>query len=265
MSESSTLRMDALKSLSLWRIWLFLGKQDIKARFRGSFIGPLWIFLNMGLFIGGAGVVYGLMFGQPMHEFLPFLTMGFVIWAFLVSSLTEAATTFVIAEGYIKQFSYPKQIYLARSLVSYVIIFSIGLTALVLLQMFYSRFSLLGWLMAVPGFFVLIAAAVGHITIFAYLGARFRDLPHAMSGLLQVLFFVTPIMFPVKILADRHLDFVYKYNPLYYLIEVVRTPILASEFPSPAVFVSAIAYVVFVWVVAVITARRLDSRVVYFL
>lgn len=257
--------LDSINSAKAWRVWLFLGGQDLKARFRRSFIGPLWILLNMVIFVGGVGVVYGLMFGQPMNEFLPFLTAGFVIWAFIVSSLTESGLAFINAEGYIKQFSYPKQIYLFRPLVVYATIFVIGLLVLVPVQLIFQRFSLLGWFFAIPGLLLLLVGALGHIVICAYLGARFRDLPHAMGGILQVLFFVTPIMFPVKLLRERHLDFIYQYNPLHYLIEIVRHPILEGAFPLSESYIFAGLYVAVVWFIAALLAKRFDSRLVFLL
>ena len=265
MTIHSKLLADSIRSFKVWRVWLFLGLQDIRSRFRGSIIGPLWILLNMFFFVGAVGVVYGLMFGQPMNEFLPFLTAGFVIWGFLISSLTESGLAFLNAEGYIKQFAYPKQIYLIRPLVVYLIVLLIGLSVLIPVQLFFHSFSIYNWILAIPGFLILLLAALGHIVICAYLGTRFRDLPHAMGSLLQVLFFVTPIMFPVKLLKERHLDFVYQYNPLHYLIDVVRHPILNGELALPENYVFAGLYLIVVWVIASLVAKRLDSRLVFLL
>jgi lipopolysaccharide transport system permease protein len=265
MTSNEALRADLLASLKLWRVWVFLGVQDIKARFRRSFIGPLWILFNLAFFVGGAGLVYGVLFGQPMSEFLPFLICGFVIWGFLLSSFTDAGTAFIGAEGYIKQFSYPKQIYLFRALVAYSIILLIGFAVIVPMQLFFGTFSVLGWFVALPGFILLLIAALGHIFIAAYLGTRFRDLPFALTGILQVLFFLTPIMFPISVLEAKQLDFVYQYNPLYYLIDIVRHPILEGA-PAPlGNYGFAALYVVIVWIFAVCVARRLDNRVVFLL
>lgn len=189
MTSGQQLLADAVTSCKLWRVWTFLGVQDIKTRFRRSFIGPVWILINLGIFVGAAGFVYGVMFGQPMSEFLPFLITGFVIWGFLLSSFTEAGGAFVGAEGYIKQFSYPKQIYLLRALVTYSIILLVGFCAIIPMQIVFGRFSALGWLMAIPGLTLLIVAALAHIVISAYLGTRFRDWPYALTGILQVIFF----------------------------------------------------------------------------
>jgi lipopolysaccharide transport system permease protein len=259
--KAGQLLNDSLQSLRVWRVWMYLGVQDIKARFRRSAIGPVWIFLNMFLFVAGAGVLYGFMIRQPMKQFLPFLTVGFSLWGFLVTSLTESALAFVNAEGYIKQFCYPKQIYLMRTLVANTIILLISLSAIIPVQLFFRNFSVVGWLLAVPGMLLLLLAVLGHITLFAYLGVRFRDLPHAAGGLLQVAFFVTPVMFPSQILKDRNLAIIYQLNPLHHLIEVVRHPLLQNEFASPETYLFAGGYILLVWLSAALVARSLDSRI----
>lgn len=244
---------------------MFLGLQDVKARFRRSFVGPLWILINLGMFVVGAGVVYGLLFKQEMSEFLPFLTAGFVIWGFLVSTLTEGGHAFINAEGYIKQFSYPKQIYLLRMLVSAAVIFFIGLTAVAGTMAFYGNITASGWLFALPGITMLFISGLAHISISAYLTCRFRDIPHGVGGLFQVLFFVTPILFPVSILKERELDFVYQFNPLYYLIEVVRYPILKGQFAPSECYAFGLAYLIVVWAIAYTVANKLDRKVIFLL
>jgi len=257
----SQLLADSLASLRVWRVWLFLGTQDIKARFRRSFFGPAWIFVNMFLFVAGAGVLYGALINQPMREFLPYLVTGFALWGTIVASLTESSWSLVNAEGYIKQFCYPKQIYLLRTLVSTTIILLITLLAVVPVQLFFGRFSILGWLLAVPGFVILLLAALAHITLSGYLGVRFRDFPHAAGGMLQVAFFVTPVMFPTKVLDDRHLSVIYQLNPFYYLISVARRPILEGVPAAPETYLWACVYILVAWTVAALAARSLDSRI----
>ena len=256
---------DTLHSVRVWRVWLFLGLQDIKTRFRRSVVGPVWIFLNMFLFVAGAGVLYGVMINQPMREFLPFLTAGFSLWGFIATSLVEAAFAFVNAEGYIKQFCYPKQIYLMRVLVSASIVLLFCLATVIPVQLFFNNLSVVGWLFALPGLAILLLAGLGHIAVAAYLGVRFRDFPHAAGGLLQVAFFVTPVMFPAKVLADRGLSFVYAFNPFYYVLELVRQPILTGDLPSLQMYLVAALYVFLLWTAAAVIARSLDSRVVVLL
>lgn len=265
MTSVARLLSDSTRALKMWRVWIYLGIQDIKAKFHRSFFGPLWIVLTTGFFVTGVGLIYGLLFGQPVHEFLPYLACGFALWGFIVASITDASASFVRAEGYIKQFSYPKQIYLLRSLISSVIVLIIGIAVVIPVQIFFNEFSAKGWLLAIPGLILLIMAALGHIAVSAYLGARFRDFPHAMAVLLQMMFFITPIMFPVKLLHDKGVGFIYQLNPLYYLIDIVRHPIIQGELALPENYLCAGVYVLICWLLALLTALKLDSRVVFLL
>lgn len=265
MSNHNSFIPNAIQSLIEWRVWLYMGLQDIKARFRRSAIGPLWILLNLALMVLGAGVVYGLLFKQPMEEFLPYLICGLVVWGFLVASFVEGGHAFIASEGYIKQFSFPKQIYLFRTLVSISVVMLIGSIALAGTLFFYDRFKISGWMYALPGLVILLISGLGHITISAYISTRFRDLPHALSGLFQVLFFVTPIMFPVAMLKDRGVDFVYQYNPLFYLIDVIRTPILEGAFATSSHYTICIIYIFVLWSACILLASKMDKKLVYML
>jgi ABC-type polysaccharide/polyol phosphate export permease len=219
----------------------------------------------MFLFVAGVGVLYGVLINQPMREFLPYLVTGLALWGMLVASFTESGWSFVNAEGYIKQFCYPKQIYLLRTLVSTSIILVVTLTAVIPVQVFSGSFSLLGWLLAVPGLVILLLASLAHITLSGYLGVRFRDYPHAAGGILQVAFFVTPVMFPAKMLDERHLSLIYRVNPFYYLITVAREPIIHGVPAAPEAYLWACLYVLAAWILAALIANSLDSQIVVLL
>ncbi|HWH88323.1 MAG TPA: ABC transporter permease [Pseudomonas sp.] len=265
MISQNSFLPNALKSLLEWRVWLFMGLQDIKARFRRSAIGPLWILINLAMMVLGAGMVYGVLLKQPMAEFLPYLTCGLIIWGFLVASFVEGGYAFISSEGYIKQFSFPKQIYLFRVLVTLFAVMMIGVCALIGTLLFFDRFNPMGWLYALPGLGILLLAGLGHITLSAYLSARFRDLPHALTGIFQVLFFITPVLFPVAMLKDRGFDFVYKYNPLYYLVDVIRFPILEGSFAVKQDYMFCAAYLTVLWVVCILLGSKMDKKLVYML
>lgn len=265
MTSVAKVLRDSTRGLKMWRVWTYLGVQDIKAKFHRSFLGPLWIVVTTGFFVTGVGLIYGLLFGQPAHLFLPNLACGFALWGFIVASITDASATFVRAEGYIKQFSYPKQIYLLRTLISSAIVLLIGIAVVIPVQLFFSKFNILGWLLAIPGLILLLTAALGHIAISAYLGARFRDFSHATSVVLQMLFFVTPIMFPINLLNNKGLGFIYQFNPLYYLIDIVRYPILEGHLALAENYMFAGMYILTCWLMALWLAVKLDSRVVFLL
>ena len=181
------------------------------------------------------------------------------------ASIVDAGTVFISAEGYIKQFSYPKQIYIFRALVGNSMNFVMGLIAVAIVQIFFGTFMFSGWLMSIPGLILLYVALLGHITIFSYLGTAIRDLPHALASVLQVVFYLTPIVVPASVLEKHGLAMVYIINPIYYLIEVVRYPILNSTFAPMSNYGVIIGYIVIVYCSAWYVASRLDKRVVFLL
>jgi len=256
---------DNLLALRNWRVWWHLGMADVRNKFAKSVVGPTWILLNLALWVGGIGVIYGTLFNQPLEKFLPFLAIGFVVWGFVTQTITEGGNAFVFAEGYIKQFTYPKQIYILRVMVNASVPFIIGVAFFFVVMLFMQRDFGLGMLWALPGILLLVLANYLHATIMAYASVRFRDLPHGMTALLQVLFFVTPVFFTVDVLKERGLDFVYKYNPLYYLIEVVRYPLTSLTPASAEVYAAAALYILVLLLVAIFIAQRLDKRIVYIL
>jgi ABC-type polysaccharide/polyol phosphate export permease len=95
----------------------------------------------------------------------------------------------------------------------------------------------------------------------AYLSVPFRDLPPASASALQMVYFLTPILYPVELMRQRGLELFLHVNPLYYLLEVVRHPILEGG-PAPAgVWAGAIAYTALVWAAGLLVAATLDRRI----
>jgi ABC-2 type transport system permease protein/lipopolysaccharide transport system permease protein len=249
----------------LWRVWLHMGLQDVKSRFRSSALGPAWILVNLAAVIGAIGLIYGRLFHQPMNEFLPFLTLGLVIWGFISSSLVDGCSAFVVAEGYIKQFPFPKIIYLYRAIVPYTVVFAVGLFVFFICMAFYQRHIGLGALWAVPCFMLFLLINFFHLVIVAHVGVRFRDLPHLLGSLIQIAFYLTPVIFTVAMLKDRGMAFVYMFNPLYYLIEILRYPLLNSEAPPAEVVYVSLSYCVLVGLIAIYVVKKMSKQIVYVL
>lgn len=263
--DNARLLQDCVQTLRMWRISWFLGRQDVKARFRRSHIGPLWILLNLSIWVGGVGLVYGLMFGQEASAFLPQLMAGFVVWGFVSATLVDSTQIYVNAQGYIKQFAFPKQIHICRGFFASLIVFGVGVLALLVVLLILGRLQLVSCLLALPGLGLLLLIGLGHSAIFAYAGVRYRDLPHAMSGALQVAFLVTPIVFPASLLRDKGFAWVYELNPFHYMIDIVRYPLLTGEWAVSASYVGAMIYLLIVWGVAILVGRQMDRQVVFLL
>jgi len=220
---------DFTRSATLWRVWLRLGMLDVRMKFRRSLIGPAWIFLSLGITIAAIGYIYSQLLGQDVETFIPFLTAGLVIWGYLTASITEGALAFVASEGYIKQIALPIYVYVFRFFVAISVNALISLVAFFLIApVFGVRFGA-GTLWAVPGFLLLAAASFLLVMILAHVNARFRDAGTFAGVVMQIGFYVTPVLFPPELLLQRGRRAIVILNPLYHLIEVARRPLLHGE------------------------------------
>jgi len=215
------------RSAALWQIWTRLGIQDVRLKFRRSSIGAAWIFVNLTVMVLSIGFVYANLLGQDTHEFIPYLTIGMILWGYLTNSIVEGGSAFILSEGYIRQISLPIYVYIFRSFVSITVTMLITMLAFVIVAVVYRLPVGPATLLAIPGLLMVMTIALLLIAIFAHLNARFRDVAHMAAVGMQVLFYVTPVIFPASLLLRRRdLTLVVELNPLYHLLEVVRQPLL---------------------------------------
>ena len=92
---------DLLNGLRKSWFWFALASQDIKLRYRGSVLGPFWITLSTIIMIAGMGVLYAKLFNQSPETYLPFLSIGLVVWQFISGITTEGCHTFLAAESFL--------------------------------------------------------------------------------------------------------------------------------------------------------------------
>src|SRR5262245_8023762 len=71
---------DLVDVMSRSWMWSAMAMQDIRMRYRGSLLGPFWLTISMVIMIAAMGLIYARMFNMEISRYLPFLTVGLVIW-----------------------------------------------------------------------------------------------------------------------------------------------------------------------------------------
>jgi ABC-type polysaccharide/polyol phosphate export permease len=93
----------------------------------------------------------------------------------------------------------------------------------------------------------------------------FQDTTHLTDILLQILFYLTPILYSADLLRHRHLSWFLGLNPLAAFLDLVRRPILEGRFPSWDTFALAGAGALLPAAVAVLLLSRIERRLVFYL
>jgi homopolymeric O-antigen transport system permease protein len=217
---------DFTSGFALWPLWVRLGWYDILQRYRRSLLGPFWLTASMAIMVIALGVLYAELFNTPIHDFLPFLCVGLLVWNLISSFLIEGGTLFTGAESHIKQIRLPYSVYVYRSSWSKLVIFGhnfvIYLGVLVYFEMWPGAVALL----AIPGLLlILINGALASLYV-GMLSARFRDIPQVINSAVQIIFFITPIMWKPELLQAR--TYITDLNPFFHVLEIVRAPLLGN-------------------------------------
>ncbi|WP_413741248.1 ABC transporter permease [Sodalis sp. RH15] len=241
-----------------------LGWQDVRQRYRRSSLGPFWLTISMGVMIGTIGLVFGGIFATPMADFFPFLSIGLILWGFISSVLTEGCTGFIGAENIIKQLPIPLFVHILRMMWRNILILGHNILILPLVFIFVGKPLHLISLFSILGMFLVLINLLWIALVLSIVCARYRDLPQMIISVLQVVFYITPIMWMPTLLPKRIGLQILNYNPLYHLIEIVRAPLL-GELPTMTNWVASILFAVVGWFVALVIYGRYKRRIAYWL
>ena len=193
---------------------------DIRIKYKGSALGLLWSMLNPAFTLGIYYVVFSIVLNNGYPNYAIFLFSGLVVWNLFQTAVFSATGVIVDRAGLVKKVSFPREILPLASVGSAVIYFLIQMVVLVIFLVVFHHSPEWNMLPIVPITFVnvyLFAASVS--VVMAGLTVYLRDLKHLMEVLLQLWFWMSPVVYSysnsmaVK-LATYHLKLVYYLNPM---------------------------------------------------
>lgn len=255
------LKKDVADSACLWRLWTHLGWADILKQYRRSALGPLWISINSALFIVLFGLIGAQLFKLPVETYLPYFCLGHIVFSFFASLVTDGCQTYIAAEAFLKQTPYPKSAFVLRVVWRNLLLFLHNLPVGLAVLWWSGQIGdiRLAWLMTGLAF-VLVAGALA-AAILGAVAARFRDVPMLVASLMQIAFFVTPVMWRADQLTERARQIVLL-NPLAAFLELLRAPMLGQAPQSAALIMAGtcVAVLAALWLALYLAVRR---RIVY--
>jgi len=205
-------------------MWIELALQDIRQRYRGSILGPFWLTLSMAIMVGAMGVIYSRLFGAQADAYLPYLMLGLIIWQFFSSLAIDGCQTFLAAEQIIQQVSMPYTVHAYRVVFRNLIVLAHN-AVIIPAGILIFRIPI-GWsvLQTIPALLLVAIDGVWICLLCGMVSARFRDIPPIVTSVVQVVFFVTPIIWPVDTLGGSR--FIVDINPVFAAVDVIRAPLL---------------------------------------
>jgi ABC-2 type transport system permease protein len=250
------------------QLWGHLAWQDIKQRYRRSVLGPVWISISMAVTAVALGILYAGLFGNPLETQLPYILVGFIIWGFIAGCISEGSDVFVANEGLIKHLPSPISVHVYRLVWRQVLFFVHNLVVYVVMLLVFPQ--PLNWtlVLALPALALLALNGVWVALLFGIVTTRFRDLLPITQSLVQLLFFMTPIVWIYEDLINSPNESIAararlaEINPLLHFVEILRRPMLGLSFEWRHWLVVGVITVVG-WIGALVVMRKYRARVSY--
>jgi ABC-2 type transport system permease protein len=256
---------DLTNGLERRQLWLHLGWQDIKQRYRRSVLGPIWITIATGTTAVAMGGLYSKLFHLKLSDHLPYVTLGLIIWGLISASILEGSEVFVANEGLIKQLPTALSVHVYRLVWRQLILFAHNIVIYVVIAIIYPKPWSWADLSVIPALALIMLNCIWVALVFGIVGTRFRDIGPLLNSVVQLLFFMTPIIWNDQTLnaqgAGRWGKIV-ELNPLLHYLDIVRAPLLGAE-QQLRHWVVVLVLTAIGWVLAAFALRQYRSRVPY--
>lgn len=240
-----------------------LAVNDVRQRYRRSRLGQFWLTISMAATIAGLALVFSSVFHQPLDEYLPYLAAGVITWNLVASLITEAAGCFIGNELYLKSYAGPRAIAVMRALVASLITSAHNLVLMPVLWLTIAPAPTVSLLILPLSLFLVLLNAGWLALLLGPISTRFRDVNQIVQNALQLLFFMTPIIYR-KSQVDGLMGRLAEFNPMTHVIEILRAPLLGQT-PALRHFVIVAAIAVVGYLVAIPAYAETRSRIVYWL
>lgn len=211
---------------------------DIKLRYRGSVLGPFWLTLSTAIMIAAMGAIYAALFHMSMREYLPFLALSLVLWNFLAALVTEACACYTAVEAVIRSVRQPFVVHALRVVLRNLLVLAHNIVVIIGVYLIYGIWPGFTGLLLLPGLALWAIDALAITVLLGAVCARFRDVSQIVASLMQMAFFVTPVMWKPSLIG-KNLQWLLVFNPFNTLLDVVRGPLL-GEVPGWEVWASAV-------------------------
>jgi lipopolysaccharide transport system permease protein len=260
--DASKRRLFDIKELWHYKeLFYFFTWRDVKIKYKQTVLGFLWAVLQP-LFMM---VIFTLFFGRALNvpsQNLPypvFVFSGLLLWNTFSSGLTSSANSMVNNAQIIKKIYFPRLVIPVSSILVAFFDFLMAFVLFVPLLIFYEQpvsvQAIWCWPLAV---IICLIATLGPGTLLAALNVKYRDFRYVIPFLVQILFFLTPVIYPVSVLKYPALQYAIVLSPMYAAIELFRYPLTGSEIDSTFLVLSLSSSVVLL-VVGLVYFKRTED------
>lgn len=215
-------------------------EKEIKARYKSTILGFLWMFLNPLFQMLIIGFIFQSFIKVPINNYYLFLFTGLLPWNFFSYSLTKATPSIVYERSLIQKAKFPRESIPLSIIFSNFFHFLISLLLLLIFLVIsgslkFNNLTLPQFSNFVISVVWLLSFTCGLSLLTTALNVKYRDVNFFIQALVILWFYATPVMYSLQVLPDRYF-FLFQLNPLTYPFELFRSSLINSPLPHINIF-----------------------------
>jgi len=245
--------------------------RELKVRYKRSVLGMLWTMLNPLLLMAVYAVVFATIMRSPQKNFAIFLLSGLLPWLFFSTAVLQGLTSILTNQELIRKVRLPQAVFPLSVVGSNLVNFTLSLVPLLFLMALLGQPFTPALLFIPVGMLVLAIFTSGVTLLFSTFTVFFRDVRHLTEVLLQMLLYLSPVLYDLQILGQRSewwfraFRLFLRLNPLSYLLPLLRDPVYYGRLPSLPVLGIATLESVLMFSLGFLIFHRLAPRHIHYL
>ena len=223
-------------------LFYFFTWRDIKVKYKQTFFGIAWALIQPLFLV----LIFTLFFGKALHipsgslPYPVFAFSGLLIWTLFSSGLNNAGSSMVSNAAIIKKVYFPRLVIPVSAIITAAFDFVFGFVVFIVLLFVYQiPINFLELLYAWPLAIVLaLLGTLGPGSFLAAINVKYRDFRYAIPFIIQALFFLTPVIYPVSMLQHPWLKYMLSINPMYAPVTLLRMPLVSETTDQTLLLIS---------------------------
>ncbi len=242
--------------------------RDLKVRYKNSMLGFVWTLLNPLLMLVVLTMVFSHLFKfESIVNYPVFVLSVLLPWNFFSQGVVQSTNSVVSSGGLIRKIYVPKTIFPAAVVTSGLVNFLFALVPMSVLFLLLGGRATPALLFLPVSITVLFVFTLGiGMTVSAF-NVLFRDTQHITEVGMSMLFYLTPIVYPLSIngkaFGPEGLRSILRFNPMVYMVESFRLPIYEGTIPSPTHFGIFLSCAILSLAAGLAVFRSLDEKMIY--
>lgn len=234
-------------------------KKDVGGKYKNSFLGVVWSFVNPLLQIAVYALVFQVILKSDIENYAVYLCCGLIPWQYFYNVVIRGAAVMIDNGNIIKKVYFPREILPISVVSSEGVNFLISTTIIigfVVAGGIGVSWNLLWYFLILPIQYIV---SIGIAFIVSSLTVYFRDLLHLLGVFMQLLFYATPIVYAMDAVPGAF-RWLLRLNPMSYLIDAYRSIFYNKTMPDFKGLLIVFVMGIILCIVGYIIFKKLEKR-----